>query len=348
MEPINRILDDDDKLEPARQMQSENDSAMPGAELVEGLRLYSLKQLMAQQFPSAAWIAEGLIPEGITIMSAQPASFKTWLLLSTAVSVASGQLLFEQLETSQANVLIIDEENGARLLQQRLRLLYPDDQLPIHFMIESNFKLDATQISKVIKICKEYEVRLVMFDSLVRIHGSNENDATAMAQVFSGLRRFTKAGISVLLTHHNRKTQSENGALDMRGSSDILAAVDCHVSVKRDQDNRLLLTQTKLRIAPEGDPIELQVITDDDSVRLEYIGTVKPSESKKKRTTAAIVELLDQNGEVNKQELQSLLSDMGFRASPKTLKQYLDTLLESDTITVLPGAGNEKRYQIKV
>lgn len=348
METIKKLLDDSVKLSPARDMEVEKDLAMPEADVVHGARLYSLEQLMAHEFPPDVWVVEDLIPEGVTILSAEPRSFKTWLLLDVATCVASGQPLFGTLPTTQSGILIIDEENGAKLLQQRLRLLQTEQKLPIHLMIESNFKLDAEQVSRAIKICQEYGVGLVMFDSLVRIHTGNENDATAMAQVFAGLRRFTKAGISVLVTHHNRKSKSDNAALDMRGSSDILAAVDCHIAVRRDEGNRLVLTQTKLRIAPESDPMELQVVSDKERVRFEYLGLLKPAETKKVRTLGVIADLLQENGEMNKKELLAELSELGLKTNPKTLKQYLDTLLEAGTVVVSSGVGNEKRYELNV
>jgi hypothetical protein len=346
MESISELISGSSKLAPASQLNNEYSSAMPGANMTYGVRLYTMAELMAQEFPEELWVVDGLIPEGITVMSAQPASYKTWLLLAIATNVADGTSLFGQFATEQSGVLMIDEENAARLLQQRLGLLDSTRDLPIYFMVEQDFKLDSKHINNVIRICKDNDIGLITLDSLVRIHRANENDAVQMAEVFASLRRFTKVGINVLVTHHHRKAKSESQSQNMRGSSDILAAVDCHIAVTRDDNNRLLLTQTKVRIAAEHDPVEIEVVADKELVTFKYTGTAKPSEGKRAKTIAAILNVLYSQSEMNQTELRLALEDVGCKVNAKTLRDYLEKMLEDDQIIVMAGRGSEKRYQV--
>src|SRR3989344_6436628 len=137
-------------------------------------------------------------------MSVAPASYKTWLILTIAVAVAAGGRLFDRFTTQQSGVLLVDEESGEQLLQTRLRLIQEKSELPIYFTSYCGFKIDESIIKEVISFARERGVKLVIFDSLVRVHTADENDAMKMAGVFHLLRQFSKEGMAVLLAHHNR------------------------------------------------------------------------------------------------------------------------------------------------
>jgi len=313
-----------------------------------GTGLMTLMELMTKDYPDAEWVVERLVPEGLTILSAQPASFKTWLLLDLAISVASGNQLFETFDTSQSGVLMVDEENSERMLQQRMRLLGNQTELPIYFMVERNFKLEDAQISKVIKICKEKNIGLVTFDSLVRIHSSSENDSVQMSEVFAKLRRFTKAGINVLVTHHNRKSgKVDNPSQEMRGSSDILAAVDCHLSLKRNREaKQLVITQTKVRLSEELEPFEMEIVVTDESVRFEYAGLSNFVETKRQKTMKCIFKILSDGNSINQKDILAELVDIDNKVSAKTLRSILEEMEADGELTTTSGKGSEKIYSL--
>jgi len=346
VEKIDKIFDNSEKLAPALQFAKENAMAMPEAPIINGLRIYSMAELMSCEFPDTAWVVDELVPEGITILSAMPGSYKTWLLLAIAISVASGTPLFGSFATEQTGVLIIDEENGKKELQRRLRTLGGRKKLPIHFQIEQNFKLEDEQITNVIRFCENERIRLIMLDSLVRVHIGSENDATEMAEVFSNIKRFTKVGINVLITHHQRKGKSENYAESMRGSSDILAAVDCHLALAPEENHRIRLIQTKIRSAGKHDPIEIEIVATEDKLTLQYVGTVKPSESKKAKTISEILVILKQNEDINQKELLIKLEEAGFKVNAKTLRNILNDLVGSGVLNKSQGKGSELLYRL--
>ena len=61
------------------------------------LQLYpdTLDDLLARDFPPREWLVQGLLPaHAVTIISASPKSFKTWLLLYMAVCITQGKRLF--------------------------------------------------------------------------------------------------------------------------------------------------------------------------------------------------------------------------------------------------------------
>jgi AAA domain len=89
---------------------------------------------------------------------------------------------------------------------------------------------------------------LLIFDSLIRFHESDENSATEMAPVMAELRALAHAGATVVALHHRAKSEASR----YRGSSDILGGVDVAFAVSRDRDAGLLRLQCfKSRFAAE-------------------------------------------------------------------------------------------------
>ena len=94
--------------------------------------------------------------------------------------------------------------------------------------------------------------RLVIMDSLIRMHRGDENDAGEMAKFFASLTKLRQEfSCAFLITHHLRKrtqaTRLNNISRDrLRGSSDISAYADTVIGIDRVED-RLVLGQLKNR-----------------------------------------------------------------------------------------------------
>lgn len=315
-----------------------------------GFNPIPLGELMERKFPPNAWIVDDLIPDAaITAISGAPATFKTWIYLFLAVSVASGTSLFERFQVKHTGVLIVDEENGERLIQQRLRSIEHLPDLPIYFHCQQGFKIDHQIADKLTFFCQRKGIGLVIFDSLVRIHAEDENDAVKMAMVFESMRRITQAGIAVLFVHHNRK-QGKNqleSSSDMRGSSDILAAIDSYIAIKRDSLT-ITLTQKKLRVAPEHPAFNLTVQSyPDKRVELIFQGDSEDQNSSNTHHVDAILNLLGFVGTpVNQKELHSALVESGVRIGEHALRSTLSILEDNSRIVVEQGARTAKLYSL--
>lgn len=311
---------------------------------------FSLEELMLRKFPESRWLVDGLIPEaGITAISGTPASFKTWVHLFLARSVASGHPLFDKFPVKHTGVLIIDEENGERELQQRFKVIDHEPLLPIYMQSLTGFKLLEETTTQLIVHCVEHEIGLVIFDSLVRINaGGDENDALKMATVFQAMKRLTSEGITVVFIHHNRKPSGFKRSVlsfDMRGSSDILAAVDCHIAIERDKEaNTLTLNQTKLRSAEELKPFTVSILKGEE-LQLVYGAEVNLEASKLEEVVQALVELLGAaESALTQGEIQGLLNDNGISAGAKTIRGALSKLTEIGEVFVTTGPRGKKLF----
>ena len=320
------------------------------ARALENFEPITLSNLLSQDFAEQPWLVDTLIQkDGLGIISAPSASFKTWVSMDIAIAVAMGTPLWGQFETQQCGVLYIDEENGLRRLQKRFRALNAPEDAPIHLSSFLNFKAYPSNIALVLVFAKVNNIKFIVIDSFVRVSGADENSSTDVANTFDYLRAFTKEGIAVLINHHNRKAQKgiSDPVLDMRGSSDIIAAVDYHVGLSRDRlTNTLTLVQTKNRDEEEIQPFELQ-ISSSNGVQLEYRGTAKQKGVTLDEIRNTLYEVLEGFGKPsNKGSLVKATKTKLMKAAVRSIEKALESLVEDETFIEKPGLKNSYQYTL--
>ncbi len=292
------------------------------------LQTWTMGDILTHDFGTEEWLVESLIPsQGMMILSGSPGDFKTWVTIHIALCVSRGTSVFGRFKTEQGNVLVIDEEDNLRDLKKRLGLLGAKGTDNVHYLSQNNIKVDDEKSrDAILKIVKEKNVKLLIIDSLVRVHRQDENDAKGMAKVFSSLQEIIKAGASILFTHHHRKQMGfgpNNPAQSMRGSSDILAAVDCHVTIekKRDEDNRLILRQTKLRQAETLAPFEINIIKSEFGPSgFEYAGGHDEKRKKAEEVSKAVISVLAEDIKSRMEIHEALGNEFGKTAIDNGIK----------------------------
>lgn len=304
---------------------------------------------MGTVYPERTWLVNELIPAGaLTVMSASPGSYKTWLLLSTAIAVAEGSNLFGEFEVQQGRVLIIDEETGESQLKDRLLKLGANKDLPINFLSRKGFATSEENMDELLLDARAYEVKLVIVDTLVNIHSGDENNPGDMTEVFKQLRRLADVGIAVIVAHHNRKSGSRvgNSGEEMRGSSGILAAVDCHIGVvRKNKTRRVTLEQTKNRYGEELAPIKLELIGDtkaNETLVFEYIGQAEREQNKDEVLYKIVVQLLTENERVSFTTLLELLKRCGVPTNEHKVRGLISEMMARGEIVPDKGRGNTK------
>lgn len=256
----------------------------------------TIQELYNQDIPPTMWLVDRLIPiNSITVLAATSGSFKTWLLMEIAIRVAAKQKVFEEFDVLQDDfgILIVDEENWEGIIQSRLKLLLEEelaaklDKLPIYFYnLELLKVVNENDINHILKICKEKNIKFVIFDSLNRIHNSDENSATEMNKVFNQMKKLQKEELTVLFTHHNRKQgifKPQDPAENMRGSGDIKASVDCQLGVEiklLEEEKTLVIHQYKARAQEELAPFKVKIIKDDNYLHFKHAGVYDTADDK--------------------------------------------------------------------
>lgn len=314
-------------------------------------QINELSQLMAKEFPEQMYIVDRLVPDaGFTIFSGAPGSYKTFALLHLAQCVASGQPFLGNFATQQTGVLLIDEENGERLLQQRMRLMGISEELPIFYTPTMGFILNNENVEAAIEKCMDNGIGLVIIDSLIRVHSAEENSAKEMATVSRQLRKFTENGIAIIVTQHNRKQGAFNGGAgnEMRGSSEILAAADGHIGMSRKDKFYIRFHQTKQRYAVELEAFEVKINADDSNFAFEFIGFMKAHADKDEILREAVIALLTESSRLRQKDILEKLSELGVKTNEHTLRRLLSRW-ESEKLISPPtiGVGNTKFYSLE-
>ncbi|MFA6184498.1 MAG: AAA family ATPase [Parcubacteria group bacterium] len=303
-------------------------------------------ELATKEYPEQEWLIEKLIPAGgITIISGYPGSFKTWFMLDMAIRIAKGEKFLEVFNTTKNKVLYIDEENGERTLQKRIKALTKDKNIPLEFLPFQNFTLSRSD--EIIDYCKENEIGLVIMDSLIRIHNFDENSSQDMAKLFKEFKKFKLNNISIVFSHHNRKTGKYNNPReDIRGSSEILAFLDCGLSLRNKNKNQITVYQTKLRTDTEREPfnITIEIEKETEKTKLIFDEELIEKISKPEIAKDLIIKLFSDKKELFRKEVFSLLKNKSIGES--SIKEALKELLDDKKIESTPGGnGNTLLYK---
>lgn len=320
----------------------------------EVLNIKTLKELYGMSFPPTRWLVEKLIPDGaITILSAPPSSFKTWLILEIAGKMSKGMKLFDKYKTEKSGVLILDEESGERQLSERFKKLGIGESDNIFYQKPSGRKLDSDYIKELVVYCKTNDISLVVFDSLARFHTANENDASEMARVAEMFVDLREHGIASLIICHTRKSNGINrnfSANDsVRGSSDIVAMCDNHISIRRDsKKNYIAISQAKNRFDEECLPFLAKFVKDSSaSSHWEFLKDIDNEESEWDKCLESIYDLVKQYQYSNQKQLINYSKQKRLGIAEKKVRSALAELEEQGRIGSNAGERTAKIYFIK-
>ncbi len=222
------------------------------------------------------WIVPGVFPkQSSCILGGMQGLGKTWLLLDLAVSVASGQPWLGTFQVNQGSVLYVDEESAPQLMKYRLRKLLNGKpeinpaNLPIEFRIGGGLNFSNPESRG--QFARELRAKtpsVVIMDSLVRVHGVEENNASEMKLFFAEVKKLAdELGITFIFADHvskmavtqDPKSQRDPSSNDLRGSNEKGAFADAVLSLYM-KDGGLVVHHTKARwaeaVAPFGVRIE--------------------------------------------------------------------------------------------
>lgn len=311
----------------------------------------TIDQILARKFSAESYLIEKLVPnQSITAITGAPGSFKTWLTLEIAKCVSQELTFLGQFKTTKANVLFIDKENHFRYIQERLKKLGMENLPIFYFSKPDDFYIDKEKDYKnLMKLIKSLKIKLVIFDSLVRIHSGDENNSKDISKVMSAFRKITSEGATVIFVHHNRKegfkTQSTTNSI--RGSSDIYAGVDCLLQVTKPQkENFLGINQSKLRIDKEIDPFKVDICSNEENSLMEliYSGSYNSNESELKEIQENILVIFKEKDEVSRKEFIDMFSD---DYSIPVIDNALKQLIKSEIIEIRKGTSGKNFYSLK-
>ena len=151
------------------------------------------------------------------------------------------------------NVLYIDEEMGVTGMWTRLSGLSAAPNT-LFYMDQQGVRVDnPAHMDQLLSVIKENDIRIVIIDTFVRVHGQDENDNSRMSSLYRSFKQIKQTGCAILALHHNRKMGTESGVAheQMRGAGDIAAQADTVFSISK-KDNVYTMRATKNRHCEES------------------------------------------------------------------------------------------------
>ena len=303
-------------------------------------KIWSLDELLAYSFPEQKWLVNGLVPIAtVNMISSEPYIGKTWITLELSRCIATGEKFLGEFPTIQGAVLMVNLEDSAMYTQERLKMLGVIDETPIYFISDELDIENQTTIDSLLTIATQRNIKLIVFDSFRRLHTKDENDSKVSNDIFRQLKKFSSAGIAVLVTHHHRKQQgfgSSDPSQRIRGSSDIFASLDSHLALES-EGNDLHVYQTKMKVARALEPFKIKK---DESWHLTYGGKIDGKELQKDKAKTAILVIL-KDGPSDRRSIEAKIlevAQIGKTAVGKAL-----TELESKKELLVKIEGKKKK-----
>lgn len=222
-----------------------------------------LGALMGRDFPELDWVVPGIIPEGVTLLTAAPKIGKSWMTLDLAMASATGGLAFGVVSVgAKRPVLYVDLESGERRLQSRIRTQAHDWTGAERF----SYHMDAATAGEVIRGFFEQhrgDRPLVVLDMLAGILGPKPANMTPYMHdrsILDPLHAIVSGdpGAALIIVHHTRKTESADPMDLISGTNGFSGAVDTPAILTRPDRGQPLATLFVMGRDMDGD-IEFQV-----------------------------------------------------------------------------------------
>ena len=229
--------------------------------------------------PGRAFI-KGILEEGITFFGAHSGTGKTWIGLSIAHALLSGQPLFGVYPVIQkTNVLYLVPEMGGRKFRERMTKMRisMDGGFFCQTVRDGACDLEDPLLLQAIAMTKA----TVILDTAIRFQAGDEQSSTQQAQGLGAkMFKLINAGAAAVICMHHRKKElgdiNPTLANTLRGTGDFGAMADCvwcveHTRKKKGSKNydedyeeesrqltRLTLTCVKPRDMEPADPFTIQ------------------------------------------------------------------------------------------
>lgn len=218
----------------------------------------------------------------VATLGGDPKLGKSLLALSMNLCAASGRpwLGMIPIEGERLRCLYVDEEQSERLIRYRVRRLAHGlgikaaelASLPIRYLFGNGLRLDRPEgRERLFRAVEDHEAELVTLDSLVRFHELDENSAGDMSALYGSaiLPLSRQYGAAVLGLHHLSKPHrdaSPDLAHRLRGSGDLVAAVDQLWTLERGDGGRITLRHERSRWGETAAPLDVQIRDTEDGL----------------------------------------------------------------------------------
>ena len=226
------------------------------------------------------WLVDGLwTDEAVGIIGGEPKCCKSFLALDLAVAVAAGIPCLRRFAVSRpGRVLLYPAEDALHVVRRRLEGICAAAAislaaLDVQVITAPSLRLDlAADCARLDETVARLKPRLLVLDPFVRLHRIDENVSGDVAPLLAFLREPQRRhGVAVAVVHHARKGAGTiRAGQALRGSSEFHAWGDSNLYLRRDNDDRIVLT-VEHRAAAAGPAVTLELTQRDHALALQPV-----------------------------------------------------------------------------
>lgn len=240
-----------------------------------------IDDFVARDIPPRDWIIEGVLTtQALMMVYGWRGCGKTWLSLSMAVAIASGEAFLNWDCSSKHRVLYIDGEMPAADLQQRAKQMRGHRKEVLLDLLSSEdfyqsehhgFLLNSREHQqRLLKLLEALEGEgrrpaVLFFDNLSSMSsGVDENDNSAMDSLLAFFMELRHLGYTVVIIHHAGKGGQQRGASRREDLLDTVIKLGEPGTPSRDGNAKFKLAFEKNRGGRQPQPVECELIAGKD------------------------------------------------------------------------------------
>ena len=210
---------------------------------VEKLKTIDADTLLSTPIRKTLFVVDGLIPQGLSVLSGSSKIGKSWLMLWLGIQVARGQPVWE-FETHKSDVLYLCLEDTYARIQSRLYQI-ADEAPPELRIATTSFQIGNGLEQQIEQYLSDFpKTKLVIIDTFQKVRDSKSTGGKSGMYAgdyddVSALKNISdKYGIAVLVVHHVRKLKDVSDPFnEVSGSTGITGAADTNFVLKRSRAN---------------------------------------------------------------------------------------------------------------
>lgn len=202
--------------------------------------------IINKEMPPIRWAIDGMLPEGLAVLSGRPKMGKSWIALQMAIAISNGEHLWGH-KVIQGDVLYLSLEDKERRLKSRMQLLIPEQERRVNLHRLHIFnqwprwdKGGREEISNWLEM--HSDARLVIVDVWKKIAPAKSGKSSEYDEEYTILgpiqQMLLHHNIAMLVVTHNRKP-SKDGEGDfvdeVLGSSAITGSADTIMGFRRER-----------------------------------------------------------------------------------------------------------------
>jgi len=257
--------------QPFRGLTAANDNSATGG--------IDAETLLGMEFPPVAYIVDGYIAEGLTILAGRPKLGKSWLALGFCVAVATGGATLGS-DCEEGDVVYLALEDNRRRLKERLQVVLSPPQVRPN-LSRLTLHTESPKIGAgLIEMLEKWRTsvsnpKMIVIDTLSMVRPpkkSNQDSYAADYDAISPLQKYAgEHGLAIVVVHHVRKAEAEDPLEAVSGTNGLTGAADTIMVLNRTTDGPKLYGRGRdieeIEKALRFDKGIWQVLGDADEVR---------------------------------------------------------------------------------